>query len=40
MLEEDHLKTGQKHLINLWRLIESNKNDPPANTPLLSMKMM
>lgn len=35
MLEEDQLKAAQKHLIKLWRLIESNKNDPPANTPLL-----
>ncbi len=35
MLKEDQLKAAQKHLIKLWRLIESNKNDPPANTPLL-----
>lgn len=35
MLEKDQLKAAQKHLIKLWRLIESNKNDPPGNTPLL-----
>ncbi|KZS01766.1 putative Zinc finger BED domain-containing protein [Daphnia magna] len=35
MLEEDQLKAAQKHLMKLWRLIESNKNDPPANTPSL-----
>ncbi|XP_032791086.2 uncharacterized protein LOC116928109 [Daphnia magna] len=35
ILEEDQLKAAQKQLMKLWRLIESNKNDPPANTPSL-----
>ncbi|EFX71954.1 hypothetical protein DAPPUDRAFT_326693 [Daphnia pulex] len=39
MLEEDQLKSAQKNLIKLWRLIEFNKNDPPANTTLLLQPM-